>query len=204
MERFNPEDFELLDVTKMSLLRDREQIQDKLRDTSLAGQLLFMHQRGFSSVCSILDNRTEVRMFQNGVVRFMHEKPNGNIVVYGQYRPELCLNERLRLPKRYIDQFNGGIIRVEYDRKKGSFDRSLVDKSKNVCYGDMVKETQSLLFKTRTIAPWDVRMQSVRNVMESFAEEKYSMFHSLNKNPPTLPRSDASSRKYRQPKLKRG
>ena len=186
MERFCAEDFELLDITKMSLLRDREQLQSNFQGASLSGHLLFMHQRGFSSICTMLDKRTELRMFQSGVVRFMHEKKNGNVVIYGQYRPELCLNDKVRLPEPYIRQFNGGIMRVEYDRSRPSFSQGLVGAPKNVDYKDMVKEIEKdCLFSTQSVIPWDIVSKSQRAIYHGFTDVKSG--NNIHKNPPLLP-----------------
>ena len=199
-ERFDPEEFELLDIHQMNLLRDREQVHDNLRDTSLAGQVLFMHQRGFSSICSMLDNRTEIRLFQNGVVRLMHEKEDGNIVAYSQYRPELCMTERLRLPERYIDQYEGGILRVEYDRCKSNFSEALVAKEKNVSRDEMLREVQGqFLFSTQTIVPWYIRLKSIQSVQGSFVNPKHGASQNIHLNPPKLPDLTAANMKFRSP-----
>lgn len=186
LERFPAEEFEWMNLKQFNMLRDREQVHQNLKDTCLAGHLLFMHQRGFSSTCSILDDKTELRLFQSGIVRLMHEKEDGNIVVYGQYRPDLCLNEKLRLPQDYIDQFKGGIVRVEYDRRGNFFFNSLIKDTENVAYMDMIREVESeFLFRDQSIVPWEVNRKSRQALYQSFEDEKSQVKTDIHKNPPT-------------------
>jgi hypothetical protein len=169
LERFNAKDFELLSLEQFSLLKDREQVQDNLQAVGLAGHVMFMGQRGFSSEASIADLRTEMRIFQTGIVRFMHEKPNGNIVVFAQYCPEHCNNEQLRLPQHYIDQFNNGIIRLEYDRTKSTFPEGLLTPPENISYKEMTLEIErDLLFSQQTDISWDTRCKSIQNIYNAF------------------------------------
>jgi len=188
LDRFSAEEFELPGLEDICLLKDREQTQNDLQDTCLAGHLLFMHERGFSSVCNMLDRRTEIRMFQSGIVRLMHEKPNGNIVVYAQYRPEVCLNESARLPEHYIKQFEKGIVRVEYNRREQNFSSGLINVQTNIDYSDMVKEVSSkFLFSTQSIVPWHISYKSYQCLYASFTEPKLVNMMNIHRKPPILP-----------------
>ena len=65
-----------------------------------------MHQRGISSRRHLYNDNMVVNFFQNGVVRIQHYDPTTKIYsVYAQYRPELCKNKNVALPKFYADQF---------------------------------------------------------------------------------------------------
>ena len=186
--RFPAEEFEWLNLKQFNMLRDREQVHQNLKDTCLAGHLLFMHQRGFSSTCSILDDKTELRLFQSGVVRLMHEKEDGNIVVFGQYRPDLCLNEKLRLPEHYIEQFKDGIVRVEYDRRGNFFFNSLIKDTENVAFADMIKEVEGqFLFRDQPIVPWEVNRKSRQALYNSFINEKSFTKPDIHTAPPMSP-----------------
>ena len=187
-DRFPAEEFEFLDLSQLNLRRDREQLRRGLSAASLPGHLLFMHQSGFSSLCSLLDRSTEIRRFQTGIVRLMHEKENGNIVVYAQYRPELCVNEALRLPQSYIDQFNDGIVRLEYDRKKASFENGLVNSLTNVSYQDMITEIErECLFRDQTRLSWSDRQRSYQSLYYSFTDPDKPIKHDILRSPPPIP-----------------
>ena len=161
----------MLSLEQFSLVKDREQIQDNLQAVGLAGHLMFMGQRGFSSEASISDLRTEMRVFQTGIVRFMHEKPNGQILVFAQYCPEQCKNEEQRLPQHYIDQFNNSIIRLEYDRHKSTFSEGLVSAPENVSYKDMMREIEGdILFSQQKDISWDTRRTSIQNIYSAFTD----------------------------------
>jgi hypothetical protein len=170
MQRFNPEDFEFLSLDQFSLQKDREQVQDNLQAMSLAGHLLFMGQRGFSSQAHILDKRTELRLFQSGVVRVMHERKDGTMVVYAQYRPEMCNDNRLRLAQCHIDQFEGQIVRLEYDRTQPTFSRGLGKGIKKVSHESMIDEINNdLLFSRCNTASQEIREASYQATYTAFS-----------------------------------
>lgn len=188
VNRFIPEEFEFLDNSQFSLLRDREVVQDNPKIGSLSRHLLFMHQRGFSATCSALDRRSRLDMFQSGIVRFMHERKGGNIVVFAQYRPDLCISEHLRLPDYYTEQFNGGIIRLEYDRRQKDLSHGLVGKRKNVSYTEAMREIEKdCLFSTQSTVPWSVRSKSINAVGTSFTDPESSFQKQIRQEPPHLP-----------------
>lgn len=173
LDRFSADDFEFLPLDKFDLRKDREQIQDTLHAKDVDGHVMFLGQRGVSSQAFIPDDKSEVRAFQNGVIRYMHEKENGNIVVFAQYRPELCEVEELRLPQQYIDAFKGGIIRMEYDRMALTFGEGLVCCSTPISFLDMMKEVeQEHLFNDYADLSWDTRHQSYNEIMSSFIQDK--------------------------------
>ncbi|MDD3020764.1 MAG: hypothetical protein PHX61_07270 [Alphaproteobacteria bacterium] len=170
LERFAPEDFELLPLDQFTLQKDREMVQDNLQALSLSGHLLFMGQRGYSSQSHILDRRTELRTFQSGVTRLIHEREDGKIIVFGQYRPEMCADERLRLPECYIKQFEGRIVRLEYDRTKTTFTDGLPKGLEHTTYKDMINEIETdLLFSSQNIDSWDIRSKSFESIFAAFS-----------------------------------
>lgn len=171
MQRFHPEEFEFLSLDQFSLQKDREQVQNNVQATSLAGHLLFMGQRGFSSHSHILDRRTELRVFQSGVSRFMHQRDNGNIVVYAQYRAEMCNDNRLRLAQCHIDQFEGHIVRLEYDRTEETFSMGLGHGMKKVSFESMVDEIESdMLFNNQDHGSEEVWDHSCQSVYTAFRD----------------------------------
>lgn len=168
--RFSAEEFMFPGTDEMSLLRNREQLQSNLKATSLEGHLLFMHQRGFSSECNLIDRRTRLDTFQSGIVRLMHERNDGTIVVYGQYIPEMCTVESQRLPQNYIDMFEGGIVRVEYDPSKSTFSTGLIG-SKIVSHKDMIQEVErDFLYYSQTTIPWSIRSQAQDTIRGNFVD----------------------------------
>lgn len=169
LERFLAKEFEFLPLDMFDLRKDREQVQETLQSVSLAGHLMFMGQRGISSEAFIADEKSELHKFQSGVVRYMHEKPNGNVVVFAQYRPELCKNDGLRLPQEYIAQFGNNIMRMEYDRRQESFTECLVDDLAPVQYNDMVREIESEhLFTRYKDISWDTKSKTMQGIFHNF------------------------------------
>ncbi len=139
MDRFNAEDFAFLNADQSKLMYNHTEVEDGLRPEDFRAFLLFGHQRGFTSTPALLDQSTRIDAFQNGVMRAMHIQPDGKVVIHAQYQPKLCTNESMRLPEVYADQFEGGIVRVEYDPKGESFKDS-VKVEKNIPLGQVVKE----------------------------------------------------------------
>ncbi len=125
MDRFDAGDFSFLNSEQSGLMYNHQQVVDGLRPEDVRSLLLFGHQRGFTSTVGFLDKSTRFDAFQNGIMRVMHNQPDGKVVVHAQYQPELCTNDALRLPDVYIDQFEGGIIRLEYDPEKENFGESI-------------------------------------------------------------------------------
>lgn len=191
-QRFDAGEFAFLTDRQFSLLRDREEtVKENPRIGSLSRHLLFMHQRGFSSTCTFLDRRTRLDMFQSGIIRFMHEKKGGNILVFAQYRPDLCLTENLRLPEYYIDQFEGGIIRLEYDRRQKDLTRALVGKREAVSHAGAIREIErDCLFSMQPDVPWFARQKSMQAVYSAFSnpdDKRVSGFSkSIRRNPVRL------------------
>lgn len=181
MERFKPEEFELLSREQFSLQKDRELAQDSLQANSLPGHLLYMGQRGFSSQARILDSRTEsrteLREFQSGIIRLMQERKDGTIVVYGQYRPEICDNDDLRLGECHIEQFGGKIVRLEYNRDKPTFAEGCKG-MKTVSYQDMMQEVEAeILFSSQKPDLEDVWTQSCNAIREAFSDPACPLAH---------------------------
>lgn len=189
-QRFDAEEFEFLTDRQFSLLRDREEaMKENPRVGSLSRHLLFMHQRGFSSTCTFLDRRTRLDMFQSGIVRFMHEKKGGNILVFAQYRPDLCMAENLRLPEYYIDQFEGGMVRLEYDRRQKDLTRALVGKREAVSQADAIREIErDCLFSTQPDVPWFAREKSLQAVYSAFPDPSLRSYahRNIRRNPVRL------------------
>ena len=171
LDRFKASEFEFLSLDEFDLRKDREQTQENLQATVLAGYLMFGGQRGIPSEAFIADNKTEVRAFHSGAVRYMHEKDNGNIVVFAQYRKDLCTNENLRVPQPYIDQFEGQIVRLEYDRMADTFGEGLVQDVTPVSYQDMMREVETEnLFKNYDGLSWTTKQATLEGIMGTFVD----------------------------------
>lgn len=160
MERFDANDFVFLDSEQSGLMYNHQKPVDGMRPEDVRSLLLFGHQRGFTSTVGFLDKSTRFDAFQNGIMRVMHKQPDDKVVVYAQYQPELCTNERLRLPEVYIDQFEGGLIRLEYDPNADGFVDS-VKMDTNVPREQAVHEiTHSQLFRRQAYTDKEVQARS--------------------------------------------
>ena len=176
LDRFKAHEFEFLTLDQFDLRKDREQTQNNLQATSLAGYLMFGGQRGIPSEAFIADDATELRAFYSGVVRYMHEKDNGNIVVFAQYRPDMCRNDYMRVPPQYIDQFDGKIVRLEYDRMADTFGEGLVQDVTPVTMAQMMKEIEvESLFKDYKNLSWTTKQRSLEGITSLFEETGYSI-----------------------------
>lgn len=168
LNRFSPQDFEFLTAEQSKMLLDHDEVEDGMQPENLRGHLLNAHLRGFRSTCMVLDDCTLIDDFRNGLIRLMHEKPDGGIIVYAQYRPEACTAEHMRLPQGYVDQFEGGIVRLEYDRKGKNF-RESVSMQTNVSFNQMMNELQRvLLFRNKKPTSEAIREKSYRVVADMF------------------------------------
>lgn len=156
---------ELLTANDIKDMLDHAKFNNVLQIESLRGLLLYVHQRGFSSERMFPDKRTMVDVYKSGMVRAMHAKPDGKIVIYGQHRPEVCQGEQFELPAVYVEQFNQGITRIEYDRNAPDF-QSAFDIRSNVPYAKMVEEFEQMLFDPQTHSP------SYLEQLDEFARNK--------------------------------
>lgn len=170
MSRFKADEFVFLDAENSHMLLDHETIEDGMQPENLRGLLVNAHLRGFTSTCLSLDKRTQLDVFQSGLVRLMHEPPReGRTIIYAQYRPELCEAEHLRLPQVYVNQFNHGIVRMEYDREGSSF-RESIDFRTDVPYSQIKNEMERILFRAQPHAQAQVRSRSVQAVKDLFSD----------------------------------
>ncbi|HCQ70600.1 MAG TPA: hypothetical protein DIU06_00465 [Rhodospirillaceae bacterium] len=87
----------------------------------------YMHQRGISSRCCFYDDNTVVHRFQNGVMRVQqYDRATQSYNIYAQYRPELCKNKNVALPKFYADQFKDDkIIAFQFKKSPETFAKGL-------------------------------------------------------------------------------
>lgn len=170
LERFNAEDFIFLDAKQIKEIQldNTDELLDDFEIENLTDLVLNIHQMGFSSEYYELDDRTDADIFNNGVVRTMHEQPDGTIVAYAQYRPDACINEDLRLPQNYIDQFNNGIVRIEFDRKKSPYSEAFKIE-KNIPYNQMAHELKhSMLFRSQPHTHDEDKERSLQCVLDAF------------------------------------
>ncbi|PCK00243.1 MAG: hypothetical protein COA45_00205 [Zetaproteobacteria bacterium] len=169
MKRFSAEEFSFLNAQQSGLMHNHTEVEDGLRPEDVRSLLLFGHQRGFTSTVGFLDKSTRIDAFQNGIMRVMHNQPDGKVVVHAQYQPKLCTNEALRLPQVYIDQFEGGILRLEYDPAGDRFKDS-VQVDVNVPVGQVIKELCHVqLFRNQSYTDQNVQQRSRDIVSELFA-----------------------------------
>jgi hypothetical protein len=148
MERFKAEDFVFLRGAESGMLLDHDQPLDGFRPSSLRAHLLAVHQRGFSSSCFLPDPYTRVDLFQSGLVRMMHEKENGEVVIYARYRPDVCLVDSLRLPSEKTDRLGSQIWKLTYDRKRQDFHNAFKREARVMSLDEMITDIeQNVLFK---------------------------------------------------------
>ncbi len=162
LERFKAEDFVFLTSKHSGVLRDHEQVMDGFRPSSLRAHLIAVHQRGFSSSCVLPDPHTRVDAFQSGLIRFLHEKANGEIVVYARYRPDACLVDALRLPADKIATMGDDIWRFTYDRKHDNFHNAFKRDVRKITLDEMIEDIgQNMLFRDRPEVDEDVKKRSL-------------------------------------------
>ncbi|MBU0858716.1 MAG: hypothetical protein KJ667_02145, partial [Alphaproteobacteria bacterium] len=155
---------------------------DGFRPSSLRAHLLFIHQRGFSSSCTLPDPRTRLDAFQSGLIRLIHEKDDGKVVIYSRYRADACLQDNLRLPAEKITKMGNDIVRFEYDRRRPNFYHAFDNGPAPVTFDDMMNDIeQNLLFRDAPHISPDVRARSLDSIRTTFM---------LNAAPadPTLPK----------------
>lgn len=190
--RFPAHEFEFLTSARSGLLLDHEHAMDGFHPTSLQAYLLTAHQRGFSSSCMFPDRTTMVNIFQSGLVRLMHEKPDGRIVVYGRYRADACIDTRVQMPEEKREKFSDRIVRFEYDRRAPGFYQAFHPSPEPVTMEHLMAEMEDSLFATQQPPAADVRARSLQSIRESFERAASgepgcvpSMF--MSAHPPALP-----------------
>lgn len=171
LDRFPADEFIWLDAEQSHMLLNHESVENGMQPENLRGHLVNAHLRGFTSTCLTLDKRTQLDIFQSGLVRIVHQPQKGKAVIYGQYRPELCDQEHLRLPNEYARQFKNGIVRMEYDRTGTSF-RDSTDLQTGITYKQMLHEMGKVLFRTQPHAPKDVKDQSLKSITDVFLDPR--------------------------------
>jgi len=195
LERFKAEDFEWLTAARSQMPLDHEKQTDGFRPSSLRAHLLFVHQRGFSSSCTLPDPHTRLDIFQSGLIRLMHEKPDGKTVIYSCYRPDACLEENLRLPADKIEKMGTEISRYEYDRRRADFHHAFSRAAAPVPLDDMMRDLEdNMLFRGRPDVPVAVKEASLQSIRATFAMPVPVMVQDnkakplyMNGNPPPLP-----------------
>lgn len=170
LQRFKADEFVFLTTKHSGVLRDHEVPLDGFRPSSLRAHLLAVHQRGFSSSCFLPDAHTRVDIFQSGLVRLMHEKENGEIVIYARYRADACLVDSLRLPEEKIDTMGDDIWCFTYDRTRDNFHNSFRRSVKPTSLDDMIADLgDNILFRDRPdIAP-EVKKRSLGSIKHCFS-----------------------------------
>jgi hypothetical protein len=190
--RFPADQFEFLTSDDSGLLMDHEHANDGFYPSSLNSYLLTAHQRGFSSSCMFPDKTTMINIFQSGLVRLMHEKQDGNIVVYGRYRPDACTDSRVEMPLEKQEKFGDRIVRFEYDRRRRDFYHAFKVSAAPVTIENMMADMEGSLFASQPGLPQNVRAQSLRSIRETFqlvAADDPKKIQSLymGGRPPVLP-----------------
>ena len=173
MDRFKGAEFEWLTAARAGVLLDHEKAVDGFHPSSLRAHLLFVHQRGFSSSCTLPDPRTRLDVFQSGLVRLMHERADGRIAVYSRYDESACVAPALRLPQEKIDKMGGHIVRIEYDRTRDSFYHAFERGPEAVSFEDMMRDIEdNMLFRGMPDVPPAVRAAALHAVRASFARDR--------------------------------
>lgn len=173
MQRFKGNEFEWLTSARSGIMLDHEKVVDGFRPSSLRAHLLFVHQRGFSSSCTLPDPHTRLDMFQSGLIRLIHERADGRVAIYSRYCAEACVEPALRLPQEKIDKMDGQIIRIEYDRSRGNFYHAFERGPEPVSLEDMMKDVEdNMLFRGRPETPAEVRAAALQSIRATFAPEE--------------------------------
>ena len=172
MERFKGEEFEWLTAKRSAILLDHEKPVDGFHPSSLRAHLLFVHQRGFSSSCTLPDPRTRLDVFQSGLVRLMHERADGRVAIYSRYDESACVAAPLRLPQEKINKMGGNIVRIEYDRSRDSFYHAFERGPEAVSFEDMMKDIEdNMLFRDMPDVPVDVRAAALHSIRATFMRD---------------------------------
>lgn len=191
LNQINPADFEFLQADKGYLLPDHDIPEDGMRPASLRGHLLSAHQRGFSSSCSLPDSATRLDVFQSGLVRLLHDRQDGTVLVYAGYRPDACVSDVQRMPPNYIERFEDDkLVRIEYDRRHPRFSESFRSQEL-VTHETMMNEVGTrLAFNELSGAASPIKTKSLEAISQSFrapdpANAKHKLY--MGGQPPSLP-----------------
>lgn len=168
MARFPADQFEFLTSDNSGLLMDHEHANDGFYPSSLNSYLLTAHQRGFSSSCVFPDKMTMVNIFQSGLVRLIHERPNGQVVVYGRYRRDACTDSRVQMPTEKQDKFGNRIICFQYDRRRRDFYHAFKASAAPVTVETMMADMDASLFASQPSIRADVKTRSLQSIRETF------------------------------------
>ena len=116
-----------VDFNDLNLLGNGMKQGEYTKAGTLEELTTYMHQRGISSRCCFYDDNTVVHRFQNGVMRVQqYDRATQSYNIYAQYRPELCKNKNVALPKFYADQFKDDkIIAFQFKKSPETFAKGL-------------------------------------------------------------------------------
>lgn len=168
-ERFKAGDFEFLSARRSGMLLDHEQPFDGFRPSSLRAHLLSVHQRGFSSSCILPDPHTRVDAFQSGLVRLLHEREDGKVVIYARYRDGANLQESLKMPEEQRERMDDHIWRFEYDRQRDNFHLGFRRTVKPISLDEMMDDLEhNLLFRDQKGIDPSVKKRSLGAVRSIF------------------------------------
>lgn len=191
LNQINPDDFEFIQADKGYLLPDHDIPEDGMRPASLRGHLLSAHQRGFSSSCTLPDAATRLDVFQSGLVRLLHDREDGTVIVYAGYRPDACVSDIQRLPPNYIERFeNDKLVRIEYNRRHPRFSESF--RSQELVTPEaMIEEVGTkMLFNGVSGVDDAVKTKSLRSIDHTFRApdpENINPKRYMGGQPPTPP-----------------
>lgn len=182
LQRFKAEDFEFLNAQQSQMLQDHDQVMDGFRPSSLRAHLLCAHQRGFSSSCFLPDPYTRVDAMQSGLTRLLHEKQDGTIVLFSRYRPDICVDERLRLPEDKRERMGDKIWRFEYERERDNFHHAFKRTAKDLTVDDMMAEVQQdILFRDQPDIDQAAKSRSCEAIRKLFSRPEEQQNAAKNK-----------------------
>lgn len=172
LERFKADEFEFLRAEESKMLLDHEKPLDGFRPSSLRAHLLFVHQRGFSSNCFLPDSRTRVDAHQSGLVRLLHEKPDGKILLFARYRGDICTAEHLRMPDDKRNRMGDKIWAFEYDRSRTEFHHAFKRIPGKITLDTMMEDLEkNLLFKEEENLSDDHKQRALTAIRDLFDTE---------------------------------
>lgn len=172
MARFKGEEFVWLTAARSGILLDHEKAVDGFHPSSLRAHLLFVHQRGFSSSCTLPDPRTRLDVFQSGLIRLMHERADGRVAIYSRYDESACVAPALRLPQDKIDKMGGGIVHIEYDRTRDSFYHAFERGPETVSFEEMMQDIEdNMLFRGMSGVTPQIRAAALHAIRATFQRD---------------------------------
>ncbi len=100
----------------------------------------------------------------------MHEKPDGKTLIYSRYRPDACLEDKLRLSEDKTEKMGTKIFRYEYDRRRYDFHHAFSPAEVPVSLDDMMHDLrENVLFNDCPDVAESLKDASLQSIRATFA-----------------------------------